>query len=169
MHSLRYEVIIQLLQQFDYSGEAHASILPHSLLKEGGSAILTVKDGKVLDCVIFNREGKKLYAQAEAHSILSRLGILEWRLMEAPASSTQSLSGPLALPVHQGNTFSPRRVAVPLSTVHQWPKLHRSVYFLADGTRNVEQIARIVSCPVTHVRRAINDLASLGALETSGQ
>lgn len=167
MHSLRYEVILQMLQQFGYSGEAHATIAPSALLREGGRAILMAQNGKIITSLIVHKNGQKLYNGTEAQNILPHLGRLEWELVE-----TRALSAPLprgtslsAMPIERTGTFYPRRTPVPLYTVHQWTKQLRSVYLLADGTHSIEQIGRLLSYSKALVEESLQRLQSLGAIE----
>jgi hypothetical protein len=167
MHSLRYEVILQMLQQFGYSGEAHATITPFALLREGGRAILIAREGKIIASLIVHKNGQKLYDGVEAQSILSHLGRLEWELVEsyAPAAASPRETSRSVTPVRRADTFYPRRVLVPSSTIHQWTKQLRSVYLLADGTHNIEQIGRLLSYSNALVEEALQKLRSLGAIE----
>lgn len=167
MHSLRYEVIIQMLQQFDYSGEAHASIAPSTLLREGGNAILVAQNGRITASMILHRNGKKLYDGTEAQYLLSRMGILEWQLVEIPASSAPLQTGITmpALPAGRVDAFYPHRVPVSSSKIHEWPKLQRSVYLLADGARSIDNIAKLLSCSKTLVEQSVHNLQLLGAIE----
>ncbi len=156
-----------MLRQFAYSGEAHANIVPHTLLREGGSAILVVQDGKIIASVILHKNGKKLYQGTEAQNLLSRLGILIWELVEVSAPSVRQLTdiSKSTSPMGRVRTFCPRRVPVSQSQIHQWPKLQRSVYLLADGTRSCEQIAKLLSCSKTLVEQSVQNLQLLGAIE----
>jgi hypothetical protein len=168
MHSLRYEVILQMLQQFGYSGVAHATIAPFVLLREGGRAILIAQDGKITTSLIVHKNGRKLYDGMEAQNILSRLGRLEWELVETyPLSAPPPRGTPLPVtPMEKRtDTFYPRRVSVPSYTVHQWTRQLRSVYLLADGTHSIEQIGRLLSYSKALVEESLQRLRSLGAIE----
>ena len=167
MHSLRYEVILQMLQEFGYSGEAHASIAPSAFLKEGGRAILIARDGRITANLIVHKNGRKLYDGEDAQNILSHLGRLEWELVEAPTPSIPSTRGisRTAVPTQRANTFYPRRIPMHSSIVHQWTKPLRSVYLLSDGTHNIEQISRLLTYSTSLVEESLQQLRALGAIE----
>jgi hypothetical protein len=165
MHSLRYEVIIQMLQEFGYSGEAHANIAPYILLREGGRAILIVQDGRITASLILHKNGRKLYDDAEAQNILSLLGVLEWELVETYTAPAPPLHRTSQSAAPTAGTFYPRRAPVASSTVHHWAKQLRCVYLLADGTHSVEQIGRLLSYSKTLVEESIQNLRSLGAIK----
>ena len=89
MYSLIYDMLVPVLRQFHYSGEVNADISPRSKMQEGGQITLIVQKGEVRSCVILNKSGQKVYHDQEAYHLVSRLGVLDWKLV--PSSSPPSL------------------------------------------------------------------------------
>ena len=87
MYSLAYNKIIQVLLQYKYSGEAHATFSARSPLKQEGRIILTSQSGRVIACFIMNKSDQKLYHDQEAQRLLPSFGVLEWRLVPFTTSS----------------------------------------------------------------------------------
>lgn len=182
MHSLDFEMMAGVLQQFHYSGEAHADIPAQAAMRGGGQVILAVKDGRILSCVILDESGQKLYHDQQASRLLIKLGRLDWEL--APFSSP-SLSSPPATPVPTAPAFQaparppaqtnygqrsrpprhPRRLPVSQTQMGTWSIRHRSVYMLCDGTRSSEHIALLLSRPHNLVEQTLNELRLSGAIE----
>jgi hypothetical protein len=164
-------MMVQTLRQFGYTGEVHADIPTRSALKGGGRVVLVVQNGNVVGCFIFNKDKQKLYDGVEAQLILARLNILDWRLVSSSPSPGIVRSTNPATPLQTAKapdkrvSFRPRRLMVPQSQMRTWSSLHRSVYFLADGMHNIEQIAALLSCPQQAVEQAIQDLQIIGGID----
>src|SRR5689334_20578708 len=179
-------MMVQMLQQFGYSGEVHADISSQAVLKGAAKVVMAVHDGTVLSCLILNRKGQKLYHDMEAQFIISRLGELEWQLISSsspaaapktvkppgPPPATVKPPGPLSIgppqrpvPVSMAALSRPRRRAQAQSQISNWPALQRSVYLLADGARTIEQIAKLLSRHPDVIGQAVRDLQAFGAIE----
>jgi hypothetical protein len=165
VYSLDYDMMVQVLQQFRYSGEVHANAPLQAKQKEEGRVILTVYDGIVRSCIILGRNGQKLYHNAEAQRFLSKVGVLEWNLV--PFTSLQPTEPARPSPINSGGgaRFRPRRLEVPQAQMRTWSVLQRSVYLLSDGTREQEQIATLLSRPLNIIEQTISQLQQLGAIE----
>jgi len=157
MYSLKYEMMLQVLHQLGSSGEFRADIPSQAALKEGGVVILRVLGGKVISCIIANKHGQKLYHDADAERLLPRFGILDWQLI-SPAV-------PEMKPVEKKEDLIPmRHIVVPPAEIHSWAPLQRSVYLLADGTRTVEQIAKLLSRPVQTIEQILHYFETSGII-----
>jgi hypothetical protein len=173
MYSLTYEMMVQTLRQFGYTGEVHADIAVRSALKGGGRAVLVVQDGNVTSCIIFNKDKQKLYEGIKAQMMLQQLNVLDWKLESSTSPSEGIRSSYPDTPLQAAKapdkrtSFCPRRQILSQSQMRTWPSFHRSVYFLANGTRNVGQIAVLLSCPQEAVERAIQDLQIIGGIDRS--
>jgi len=170
VYSLDYSMMIQVLQQFRYSGEVHTRVPLQAKPKEEGQGILMVYNGIIRSCFILDRNGQKLYHDTEARRLLSKLGVLEWKLV--PFTSPL----PAAEPAHprpiaqarypgSGAHFCPRRLSVSQAQMRTWSVLQRSIYLLSDGMRNQEQIATLLSRPLSIIEQTISQLQQLGAIE----
>jgi hypothetical protein len=186
MYSLVYGMMVQVLRQLGYSGEFQADVAPQAVLKEGGRVVLTVYNGSVVSCFIFNKYGQKMYAGTEAQRMLPTFGVLDWKLVPTSSGSTKTANpitppvvpvvnkttDPMTPPVasHQvegAGRSIPHRLRVSEAQIHGWSALERSVYFLADGVRSTEQIATLLSRPPSLVEQIINNLETSGAITRS--
>src|SRR5271157_2678235 len=133
-------MMVQVLQQFRYSGEVHANMPLQAKIREEGRVILMVYNGVVRSCFILSRKGQKLYHDVETQRILSKVGVLEWELV--PFTSPQPTESVHPPPIAQasspdnGARFCPRRLTVSQTQMRTWSVLQRSVYLLSDGIRD---------------------------------
>ncbi len=174
MYSLDYDTLFQVLRQFPYSGNVYSHVPPQTAMRESGYVILAVQDGVVMSRVILNMHGQKLYSDAEAHHLLSQLGVLEWDLSFAlpPHASTAPAPPPHASMAPAPVTRSPssdtpavfQRREVPGVLLRSWPILYRSIYFLCDGMHTSERIRVLLGRPRHVIEQVIYDLLEKGAL-----
>lgn len=157
MYSLAYRMMVQVLHQLGYSGEFHADMSSQAALRGGGQAVLTVQNGNVVSCFILDKYGQKVYHNAEAISLLSSCGILEWKLVP---SNTARMSAPAE------NTRRPIPIRLPVFEVQMrsWSDLERSVYILCDGEHSAEQIASSLSRPLSTIEPVLYKLEASGAI-----
>ncbi len=169
VYSLDYNMVIQVLQQFRYSGEVHADVPLQAKLREEGRVILIVYNGIIRSCFILDRNGRKLYHDVEAQRFLLKQGVLEWKLVPftSPPPTEPTHPPPIAPPRNSSSSthFYPRRLAVSQAQMRTWSVLQRSVYLLSDGTRDQTQIATLLSRPLTLIEQTILQLQQLGAIE----
>jgi len=66
MYSLDYDMVVQVLQRFNYSGEAHANIPIQRAGKGDERVILHVQNGAVISCIILDTYGQKRYRNTDA-------------------------------------------------------------------------------------------------------
>lgn len=181
MYSLEYEMMIQTLRQLGFSGEFQADLPSQPVLRGGGRVVLLVRQGQVLSCFILDKDGQKIYHDAEAHQLLPRFGIVDWQLV-SPPSGRSAYTGPppfaapgwppVAPPAppppptrrERSRGFFPQRLAVSEAQWRAWSTLERAVYALADGTHNIEQIAVLLSRPVPTIDQVIRNFESLGII-----
>jgi hypothetical protein len=168
MYSLKYEMMIQVLQQLSYSGELQANIPSQAALREGGLVVLLVQKGKVTSCLIFDKNGHKLHDDAQAQRRLLKLGIVDWHLVSSTRSQTASpvplSTAPEAIPAQREQDLIPQRLPGYQTQMPTWSILERSVFSLADGTRTIEQIATLLSRPIQTIVEVIYKLAKSGAI-----
>ncbi len=168
MYSLEYGMMVQVLRQLKYSGEFHADISSQSALRGGGQVIVVVRNGSVVSCFILDRNGLKLYENAEAQRLLPRLGILDWKRASTTVTQTTTPVTPPFVPIvksePRNSDFISHPQKVPGLQTHSWSTLQRSVYFLADGTRTIEQIASLLSRPVSTIEQIIHDFETSGVV-----
>lgn len=169
MYSLSYEMIVQVLRQFGYSGEVHAEIPIDSAHKRSGYVVLVVQNGEIKKCVISQQNGQKLLEGEQAFRMLSRLGVLDWKLIYAPTPGMAQSPSPsfAAGPGARSGSFCPRHLPLSPFQMQSWPMLYRSVYALADGTRSVEHIAMLLSHPIPKIEQVIRNLQDIGGIYRS--
>jgi hypothetical protein len=64
-----------------------------------------------------------------------------------------------------GNMLYPRRtIQLDQNQTRNWPRIHRQIFALADGTRNIAKIAEMLSAPIDQISRAMRDLQQIGAI-----
>ncbi len=177
MYSLDYNMMVQVLQQFRYSGEVHANVPLQAKLREEGRVILMVYDGVVRSCLILSKRGQKQFHDAEAQRFFSKVGVLEWELVPFTSPQpTESVSPQPTQPAHpqpiaqasspdSGARFCPRRLTVSQTQMRTWSVLQRSAYSLSDGIRDQAQIATLLSRPLNIIEQTISQLQQLGAIE----
>jgi len=165
MYSLEYRMMVQVLRQLGYSGEFHADVPPQAALRGGGGAVLIMHRGNVASCFILDKYGQKIYHDEEAAYLLSSCGILDWRL--APSTSGRRATAPGASttkPLEYNRPPIPYRLAISESQMRTWSPLERSVYILCDGTHSVEQIAALLSRPLSMIGLILYRLEISGAI-----
>lgn len=172
MYSLEYGTMTQVLRQLGFSGEFHAKVSSQPALREGGEVVLLVQNGNVISCFIFNKKGQKLYHDVEAQRLLPKLGILDWQLTSSSFSPTaNSVPPPAALPVNPTPSQKigpiPQRRSVPEAQMRTWSMLERSVYSLVDGKHSIEQIATLLSRPISTIEQIIHKFEVSGVIVRS--
>jgi hypothetical protein len=171
MYSLEYRVMVQVLRQLNYSGEFHADVPSQPALRGGGRAVLLVERGSVISCLILNSRGEKVYEHAKAQRLLPTLGILDWKYISSTSAMMINPTVPATTSVakseERSTNFIPRRLLVAEGKMRSWSLLQRSVYFLADGTHSIAQIATLLSQPVITIIQIIRDFEASGVIERS--
>jgi len=164
-------MMVRVLHQLGSSGEFHADVPSRAALRGGGRVILLVQNGNVVSCFIFNKNGQKLYHDNEAQRLLLTFGTLDWKLVSSisPKAASPVTPSPAqkAKPAESNGYFIPRRLMVPDAQLHAWSTLERSVYFLVDGTRSIEQIATLLSRPITVIEQVIHNFEVAGVIAQS--
>lgn len=126
---------------------------------------IKIAEGALVSCLIVGKSGRYITGE-EAIAALSRLGRLTWFFTPQQRTDTQPIA---VLPQHlqQIDTqLIPRRIAyVDQEQMNTWPRLHRRVFVLADGSKSIAKIAGILSMSPEVIVQTINDLQSIGVME----
>jgi len=159
-------MVVRVLQQLRSSGEFQATVPPHAKLKNGGEAILQVKNGAVTSCLILNKDGQKAYHDDDAQRVLLTFGVLDWQLVTAMPSRPAGALSTTARNVlaERSQRRIPQRLKVSEEQYRNWPALERSVYFLADGAHSIEQIAQILSRPEAAIEQIVHNFEAHGVI-----
>jgi hypothetical protein len=159
-----------------YTGIFCAKISTSRYLKEEGQIELHVKEGVVLSCLFITRKGQ-VYQWDHWEKQIVQLGVLNWELttqqpsepMPRVISTTSrppSQKQALAASQPQYSSKTPRQLAIlsPLQ-LQQWPKLHRQVYSLIDGRRQLSNIALMLHRSQQEILQIIEDLRRKGFID----
>jgi hypothetical protein len=159
VYNLDFSTIIQIMQVHQQTGLLHAEV-PAKVAGAGGACYIEVSviTGTITSCAATYTNGRQLLEKEAFHEI-TRLGRLRWTFtprMEAaatqPASNTYSLA-------EAHSPSLPQRIAslVP-QEMRSWPRIHRLVFALADGTKSSEKIAEILSISPDIINEVLYDL-----------
>ncbi len=117
---------------------------------EPWQAHLSFVAGSITTCVVQSRtDGRTLLSDGEALHWLASLGPLHWTRVALPS---------------QAGLQIPRRSARAEREVMAWPRKHRYVFALVDGSRSAWQIAALLRLPPGAVEEILNELQAMGAI-----
>lgn len=168
MYTLDFETIQQVMQAHQKTGFLTAE-LPSGVnaLREPCRIEISLQVGKIVSCAIVGKSGRRLTGK-EALQAMGRLGRLNWTFTPRqeeiiPSSQPLHSTSPLLAPIEYA--FIPRRTAQLESwQVRGWPRIHRAIFALADGTKSVSKIAEMLSIAPDVAVKALRDLHSLGVV-----
>lgn len=162
MYTLDFETIKQVMQEHQKTGLLSAE-MPAGLagLREPCRIEINILAGNIVSCAIVGDSGRFLTGN-EAAQELARLGRIRWTFTPQQRASTQPVPA-IAKPV-KVSPFPRRTLQVEQWQIQSWPRLHRTVFALADGTKPVTKIAEMLSAPPDLIERALRDLQSIGAI-----
>lgn len=149
-------------------------------LREPCRIEVNVASGLISLCAIVGSSGRSLMGK-EAIQELSRLGRLNWTFTPREEESVTPLKGEIVTPQPKGEVVTPqptprslvpeegyllprRIVYLEQSQMRNFPRLHRGVFALADGTKNTAKIAEILSVSPDIVEKALSDLRVMGVI-----
>lgn len=167
MYILDFETIRQVMQAHQKTGSLYATT-PSGIasLRESCQIEINITAGDIISCTIVGTSGRRVTGE-KAIQELFRLGQLNWTFTPQQESVPRS-----TLPA-----FAPGQIFfVPQRIVHleRWqlsslPRLHRTVFSLADGTKSATKIAEILSTSPDLVDKALNDMRSMGIIAMERQ
>lgn len=162
MYTLDFETIKQVMQEHQKTGLLSAE-MPAGLagLREPCRIEINILAGNIVSCAIVGDSGRFITGN-EAAQELARLGRIRWTFTPQQRASTQPVPA-IAKPV-KVSPFPRRTLQVEQWQIQSWPRLHRTVFALADGTKPVAKIAEMLSAPPDLIERALRDLQSIGAI-----
>src|SRR5579885_2457664 len=162
MYTLDFETIKQVMQEHQKTGLLYAEV-PAGLaaLREPCRVEINIIAGNIVSCAIVGVSGRYITGNAAAQE-LARLGRIRWNFTPQQKASTQPIP---AMPKPVSISAFPRRTRqVDQWQAQSWPRLHRTVFALADGTKPVTKIAEILSVSPDLIERALHDLQSIGVI-----
>ncbi len=149
---------------------------------------LYLVEGKAIACRIYSKiDGRVLFTNDEAMRWLSKWGQREfgWQLKPLTLQQAHALSiarpplrellppprratpvqYPYVVPSARDGAAPQRLAAVEQSAMRSWPRQHRRVLALVDGERSVEKIAAMLKLSPETVKKILNDLRAIGAIQ----
>lgn len=177
MYTLDFETIKQVMQEHRKTGFLYAEVPQGAAgLAEPCRIEIGLKEGTVISCFMIARYGRR-FTEQETRQVLTRLGRLNWTFSFQQEASTflvtplppvaRSPDTPLPPTAHAYEIASLclLRTSPPEQRrMRDWTRLHRAVFALADGTKDIAKIAEILSISPELVRRVASDLQSVGAV-----
>jgi hypothetical protein len=176
MYNLDFETMKQVMQEHQKTGLLHAEV-PSGVasLREPCRIEINIMAGTVVSCSVFGKSGRRLTG-VKAVKEISRLGQLRWNFTSQEEATIQQVSPAPSRPMSPslGYSASPQSVELSLFPVRTanleqwqmraWPRTHRAIFALADGTKNIEKIAAMLSISPGIVYKATLDLQTIGVL-----
>jgi hypothetical protein len=167
MYTLNFETIKQMMQAYQQTGSLYAEV-PSGVgrLREPCRIEVTVVSGQISSCAIVGSSGRYLTGK-EAVRELTRLGRLNWTFTpreEQEVVESSPVSSASIKAVKEGNFLPRRTLYLEPVQMRNWPRLHRAVFALADGTKSAVKMAEVLSVPPDVVERALKELQSIGVI-----
>jgi len=125
---------------------------------------LVLKGGRIVLCTLIGTDGGWLTGK-DAEQALIQLGRLRWTFTAQSEAELTSPDPQIPVSVTNPKFFIPQRlVQVEQGQMRNWPRTHRLVFALVDGTKNVTKIAEILSISSDIVEKTLSDLQSIGVI-----
>jgi hypothetical protein len=141
-YRLPLAAIVEILKNSTESIVLQAQLPPlRGVLKQGCSAQLFLREGKMHTCFLLDQVGGVLQQKEEAYKIVERAGDLDWNVISMDKS--QESNQPDGRSSGQ-DILSPRWEASS-SFVRSLSRPLRQIALLVDGRRSLEDIARLAS------------------------
>lgn len=162
MYNLDFETMKHVMREHQKTGYLYADVPAGTVgLAEPCRIEVRLQAGTAISCCIVGSSGNRLN-EKESIKKIDRMGRLKWTFMpqeESSASPDPSLFVPEEIAVF------PRRVAfLEQWQMQSWPRLHRMIFALSDGTRSTVKIAEVLSVTIEQVDSALRDLQSINVI-----
>ncbi len=163
MYNLDFETIKQVMQEHQKTGYLYADLLTGDTgMSEACHAEVRLQVGKVVSCAIVGSSGNRL-SERESVKKIARMGRLKWTFTPYEENTLAPNSGLLFAP--EEIPILPRRtVNLDQWQMQSWPRLHRMIFALSDGTRSTIKIAEVLSVAPEQVDSALRDLQSINVI-----
>ena len=150
------------MQEHQKTGFLYAELASGAIsLREACRIEIKIMAGAVASCAIVGSSGRSL-ADKQATQELTRVGRLRWTFIPQQESTVQPTSPGL---VSREAATVPRRYTYLSQTqMRTWPRMHRAVFALADGTKSIVKIAGILSVSPDLVDKTVRELRSIGVI-----
>lgn len=161
MYTLDFETIKQVMQEHQKTGILSADVPSGTAsVKESCRVEIKLVSGTIVSCLIVGVSGRRVPEKTMTQE-LTQLGRLNWTFtpqLERIAPPVTPVSPPAA-------RFLPQRTAqIEQWQMNSWPRIHRLVFALADGTKSALKIAEILSVSSEVIDGALRDLQAIGVM-----
>lgn len=165
MYNLDFETIKQVMLEHQKTGYLYADVPAGTTgLAEPCRIEARLQAGAVVSCCIVGRSGKRL-TEKESIKKIDRMGRLKWTFV--PQEENLAASSPSFFPPEEIPVFPRRVVFLEQWQMQSWPRLHRMIFALSDGTRSIEKIAEVLSVTPEQVNSALRDLQAINVIVMS--
>jgi hypothetical protein len=162
MYTLDFETIQQVMRAHQKTGYLYADVPAGTAgLSEPCRIEILLQTGVITSCSIVGRSGRRL-PEKEALKKVARMGQLQWDFK--PQEEIPGLSDAFFTPQEERAVFPRRIIYLDQAQIQSWPRLHRMVFALCDGTRSITKIAEMLSAVPEQVESALRDLQSIAAI-----
>lgn len=161
MYTLDIETMRQVMQTHKKTGRLQAD-LPSGIpsLREPCHVEIALEGGNITSSSIVGKSGS-LLTGARAYQELTRVGRLNWTFTPQSPTITQSEPAPPIALAKQPPRRPRRTVVVGQQEMRPWQRIHKLVYGLVDGRRDVEEIAKLLSTSPEVIEDILSDLQSI--------
>jgi hypothetical protein len=184
-----YATLYRIIRQYLFTGIFRAKVDVSRHNTEEGYIELEVKNGAIVNCYFITMQGQ-VYQWEQWEEQLARYGVLNWEQTSQPfidpittnpneatridhQESAQPVQPtPPVPPTPPAQSTLPPLLATPyrisvISASQQrgWPMLHRQVYSLIDGRRQLPEIAQMLRRTQQEIARVISDLRQYGFIQ----
>jgi hypothetical protein len=164
MYTLDFETVKLVMQEHQMTGSLIAEV-PSGVvgMHEPCRIEINLQAGSIVTACIIGNSGHRLTGK-EFMKALSRLGRLNWTFTpQQEKLITQPLSPVTYIPVEK--VFVPQRiVTLDQRQMQSWPRIHRVVFAMADGTKSSLKIAALLSTSPAIIDKVLGELQSIGVI-----
>ncbi len=169
MYHIDLTTILRVFAQ--QSGKLDTGLRHIPGVRERCHAQLILINGKVASCIVEGKSGV-LFSGGDALRMLQSMGILEWIYTPETQSAASPISTQLSptLPRIERVTenmamlFPVRTRLIEPREFALWSRWQRSVYNMTDGSKSVEDIARVLSQPRERILETLSELQRQSAI-----
>jgi hypothetical protein len=164
MYMLDFETMQQVMQAHQMTGsltaEAATGVIGfHEPCRIG----ISIKEGMMISAAIIGHNSGRSLTGKDVLNALSRLGRVRWDFVAQPTKTTQPLPPEAFVPVEK--IFIPQRIVMlDQRQMQSWPRLHRVIFSMADGSKSTQKIAFLLSASQPTVDKVLSELQSIGII-----
>jgi hypothetical protein len=164
MYTLDFETMKQVMQEHQMTGSLTAEVATGVVgMHEPCRIEISIKEGTIISTAIIGSTSGRTLTGKDVIKALSRLGRLRWDFAARQARTTQPLPPVAFVPVEK--VFVPQRIVIlDQRQMQSWPRIHRVVFAMADGTKSTQKIAALLSTSQPIVDKVLSELQAIGVI-----